>query len=219
MAYWNLDLEKTHVLYNGVNLKQFAPDIPAAQQLRASLGIGDGPVVLYAGRVCHQKGTDVLLDAWSCLRAHFPEVRLVVCGPALQFGNSKQTDLTRRISALGGTYLGAVDETQLPAVMNLCDVFVMPTRQDEMFGMAALEAQACGKPVVCSHHGGLPEVIAERSGMFFPAGDHLALAACLRELLQDQTLHARLAAAARSNAERFSWDRLAERAESLYGTP
>ena len=70
------------------------------------------------------------------------------------------SDLTRRISEVGGIYLGPVQEKDLAATYNLCDVFVMPTRSIEMFGMAALEAQACGKPVVCSQHGGLPEVIS-----------------------------------------------------------
>jgi glycosyltransferase involved in cell wall biosynthesis len=116
-------------------------------------------------------------------------------------------------------YLGAVDDTLLPDLMNLCDVFVMPTRRDEMFGMAALEAQACGKPVVCSRHGGLPEVISEQSGMLFPAGNHIALAACLKRLLRDRDWYAQLASNARSNAERFSWDKLAAELESLYGTP
>jgi glycosyltransferase involved in cell wall biosynthesis len=218
LDYWRLHSSRAHVFYNGVNLKQFAPDRAAGERLRSELGIGDEPVILYVGRVCAQKGTDILLDACAMLKVRMPTVRLVVAGPALRFGSHDASHLTRRIRDVGGLYLGAVDEAQLSDVFNLCDVFVMPTRRDEMFGMAALEAQACGKPVVCSRHGGLVEVISEESGMFFPVEDHAALADCLRILLEDRALHACLAASARTNAARFSWDSLASQLDSLYGT-
>lgn len=215
LAYWNL-ATPAHVVYNGVNLTQFAPDPDAGRQLRASLGLDDDPLILYVGRICEQKGTDVLLSAYSALRQDMPSIRLVAAGPALRFGCAGESDLTARIRRKGGMYLGAVEEDRLRALYNLADIFVMPTRRDEMFGMAALEAQACGKPVVCSRLGGLVEVVSEHSGMLFPAGDADALARCIRTLLSDRPLYLRLAAAARKNALRFSWDTLAVRLETIY---
>jgi glycosyltransferase involved in cell wall biosynthesis len=203
-------------VYNGVNLRQFAPDPDAGRRLRASLGLGEAPVILYVGRICEQKGTDVLLSAYSALRRDVPSVRLVVVGPAMRFGCSVESDLTTRIRQEGGVYLGAVEEGRLCALYNLADVFVMPTRRDEMFGMAALEAQACGKPVVCSRLGGLVEVVSDRSGMLCPAGDAAALASSIRILLSDRPRYLRLAAAARDNASRFSWVTLAARLETIY---
>jgi glycosyltransferase involved in cell wall biosynthesis len=85
-----------------------------------------------------------------------------------------------------------------------------------MFGMAALEAQACGKPVVCSQHGGLPEVISPKSGLFFPVGDAEGLAECLWQLLQDAELYRSKAEAARSNALRFAWPRIVNDLENIY---
>jgi glycosyltransferase involved in cell wall biosynthesis len=138
-----------------------------------------------------------------------------VAGPADQFGNTSHSELTRRISEVGGLYLGPVQEKDLAATYNLCDVFVMPTRSVEMFGMAALEAQACGKPVVCSNHGGLPEVISPKSGLFFPVGNAERLAESLRQLLQDANLYKSKAEASRPNALRFAWPRIVDRLEYI----
>jgi glycosyltransferase involved in cell wall biosynthesis len=216
LAYWKLRTTPAHVLYNGVNLTQFAPDPDAGRKLRASLRLGEAPVILYVGRTCEQKGTDVLLSAYSALRQNMPSVRLVVAGPAMRFGCSGESELTERIRQEGDMYLGAVEEDRLCALYNLADVFVMPTRRDEMFGMAALEAQACGKPVICSRLGGLVEVISERSGMLFTPADAAALAKCITTLLADKPLYRRLAAASRDNASRFSWDDLAATLETIY---
>jgi glycosyltransferase involved in cell wall biosynthesis len=213
--YWGSEGLPTCVLYNGVNLKQFAPDPEAAKARRESLGIGDVKVVLYVGRVCEQKGTDILIRAYERLKDIVSNVRLVVAGPSEQFGRSGENDLVRAIRQTGGLFLGAVEESILPSIYNLADIFVMPTLSLEMFGMAAIEAQACNKPVVCSDHGGLPEVISRESGMFFPVGDSEALAERLSQLLKDDALYASKAGAARKNAMRFGWDRIADELESI----
>src|SRR5260370_37714934 len=114
-----------------------------------------------------------------------PRARLVVAGPPGQFGRTEGIPLTSRIAQVGGLYLGAVDESDLSAVYNMCDAFVMPTREYEMFGMAAAEAQACGKPVVCTRHGGLVAGVSERNGRHFTPGDAPELAAALVELRTD----------------------------------
>jgi glycosyltransferase involved in cell wall biosynthesis len=208
--FWKLTRNKMRVLHNGVNLEQFRPDSAAGKALRDRLELGDDPVVLYVGRVCEQKGSDILIDAYERLKKSMPQVRLVVAGPAEQFGNLGSSPLVARIKAVGGVYLGAIDESDLSAVYNLATVFVMPTRRDEMFGMAAVEAQACGKPVICSRQGGLPEVIPETSGIHFPVGDSGTLASALERVLSDETLYQSLARAARENALRFSWNAIVD---------
>lgn len=217
-AYWGVDGVPLRVLYNGVNLEQFSPDLVGGAARKRALGIEKERVILYVGRVCHQKGTDILIEAFQQLKQNLPNVSLVVAGPAEQFGNSNPTELTRRISEVGGLYLGPVQEKELAATYNLCDVFVMPTRSVEMFGMAALEAQACGKPVVCSNHGGLSEVISAKSGLFFRTGDQVALFETLRRLLRDKDLRDSMAAEARDSASRFEWGTIAEHVESIYRT-
>jgi glycosyltransferase involved in cell wall biosynthesis len=215
-AYWGSNDVPIRTLYNGVNLEQFFPDPASGLARKRALGIEKERVILYVGRVCHQKGTDLLIDAFQHLKQRVASVSLVVAGPAEQFGNSSHTDLTRRISEVGGLYLGPVQEKDLAATYNLCDVFVMPTRSVEMFGMAALEAQACGKPVVCSRHGGLPEVISEKSGVLFPIGDAGALADSLCRLFDDTDLYGSRAESARENALRFAWPKIVEELEEIY---
>ena len=83
--FWQLPERKLRVLYNGVNMEQFRPDPAAAAAERNSLGI-DRRVILYVGRVCKQKGSDVLRRRWSLLNQRRHDLRLVVAGPIGQFG-------------------------------------------------------------------------------------------------------------------------------------
>jgi glycosyltransferase involved in cell wall biosynthesis len=214
--YWGLEPGRFRVMHNGVNLEQFSPKPDRGLAKRRALNIGDERVILYVGRVCEQKGTDLLIEAYLRLRQEFPSVRLVVAGPADEFGKAGETTLTRRIAKSGGLYLGAVEERELSSVYNLADIFVMPTRSIEMFGMAAVEAQACGKPVVASRDGGLPEVISEKSGRFFETGNPVALADQLSLLLKNRELCSSLASTARENASQFSWSRIADQLELAY---
>ena len=219
-AYWSLPADRLAVVYNGVSLQQFRPDSAAGRAQRAKAGIAeDDFAVLYVGRVCHQKGTDLLIEACAELRAEGRNIRPVVAGPIGQFGHQGSNDLTARLEQIGGVYLGAVDEAALPAVYNLCDVFVMPTRIYEMFGMAAIEAQACGKPVVCSNQGGLPEVISSESGLLFEPGSVAGLAANLRRLMDHRSLLHALSKSAVRNAQRFAWETIVDRLDSLYKNP
>jgi glycosyltransferase involved in cell wall biosynthesis len=214
--HWQISTAKVRILYNGVNLAQFRPDTQQADLMRQSLGL-DRRVVLYVGRVCTQKGSDVLMESVRILRKTRTDFTLVVAGPIGQFGVSCDTSQwSASIDAVGGRYIGPVEEDRLAAVYNMADVFVMPTREFEMFGMAAVEAQACGKPVVASDHGGLPETVPEEVGGRFPVGDAPALARRLDALLSDQALYQRCARAALANARRFDWSAICDDLQGYY---
>ena len=216
-SYWSLPADRMRVVYNGVSLQQFYPDPAAGAAYRKAIGIEpDEFVALYVGRVCYQKGTDLLIEACRQLREEGRKLRLVVAGPVGQFGSEGGGELTKRLQETGGIYLGPVEESQLRAVYNLCDVFVMPTLAYEMFGMAAIEAQACGKAVICSNNGGLPEVIPADSGMLFQMGEVAGLTANLRSLMDSRKLHQRLTSAAVPNARRFAWETIATDLEEVY---
>jgi glycosyltransferase involved in cell wall biosynthesis len=106
---WGLPPESARVLHNGVNVDQFRPDYEAGQRMRMELGLGKRPVVLYVGRVCLQKGTDLLLEAYAQLRSRIAELALVVAGPAERFARQSGSPLTDQISRAGGIYLGAIE--------------------------------------------------------------------------------------------------------------
>jgi len=139
-----------------------------------------------------------------------------VAGPIGQFGHEGSDDITAKLQANHGLYLGPVEEEILPSIYNMADVFVLPTRVNEMFGMAAIEAQACGRPVVCSDHGGLPEVVARTSGLLFRSGDLQDLITQLRRLMDEPGLRQRLSDAAVPNAKRFAWESITEELAEIY---
>jgi glycosyltransferase involved in cell wall biosynthesis len=217
-TYWQLPPERLTVCYNGVNSDEFRPNETAGRSERDALDVSS-PIILYVGRICSQKGTDTLLAAYEELKASRPDVMLVLVGPFEQFdrrGSDDEDIWRRRIAAAGALHLGVVNDRRLPALYNAAEVLVMPTTELEMFGMAVVEALACGTPVVASDHGGLKETAPERCGARFPPGDSRALARALRDLLADDARREACADAARQHAMRFAWARVAAQLDPVY---
>jgi glycosyltransferase involved in cell wall biosynthesis len=214
-AYWNLPETKLTPISNGVDCARFHPDAALRAEWRARLGVDGRPIILYVGRLCRQKGTDLLIAAYRMLKR---PAALVVAGPCERFGKTQLSALVAQVQESGGIYLPPLDDADMPGIYNACDVFAMPTRELEMFGMAAVEAQACGKPVVASDHGGLRETVPEAAGTRFRTGDATDLAAHLETLLDDSGLRASLGSGAIENAARYDWPRIAQRCHEVYDT-
>jgi glycosyltransferase involved in cell wall biosynthesis len=214
-AYWDLPESKLAPIPNGVDCARFRPDAALRSEWRARLGANARPVILYVGRLCQQKGTDLLIAAYRMLKR---PAALVVAGPCELFGETRRSALVGQIQEAGGIYLPPLEDADMPGIYNACDIFAMPTRELEMFGMAAVEAQACGKPVVASDHGGLRETVPEKAGVRFRTGDAADLAAHLDALLDRPDSLGDLGAGARENAARYDWPRIAQRCEEVYAT-
>ena len=214
-AYWKLPESKLALIPNGVDCARFHPDADLRAEWRARLGVDGRPLILYVGRLCEQKGTDLLSAAYRLLKR---SAALVAAGPCGQFGNAQTSALAAQIQEAGGIYLPPLDDSDMPGIYNACDIFAMPTRDLEMFGMAAVEAQACGKPVVASDHGGLRETVPETAGIRFRTGDAANLAVQLEALLASADLRDALGAGARANAERYDWPCIARRCQEVYTT-
>ena len=214
--YWSFPLADYRVLPNGVNVEQFSPDDSRRVAARQRYGLNRQLVIGYVGRVCEQKGSDTLAEAFRRVKKAHPDAALLVAGPTDFFGQTRPTPLTDQIEAVGGRWLGPVPEDEVADVFRSLDICAMPTRQDEMFGMAAAEALSSGTPVVCSNLGGLPEVVPSSAGVLVQPGDAEALAEELIALCDDRAALARLAAAAPGEASKFTWPAIADRAEKLY---
>ena len=112
------------------------------------------------------------------------------------------------------TTVGVVDD--VAPFLQAADLLLLPSAS-ESFGLVALEAMASSVPVVASRAGGLPEVVPDgKAGFLLPAGDVEAMAARAVQLLTDEGLHARFAAAGRRQAARFGCDEVVPRFEALY---
>jgi D-inositol-3-phosphate glycosyltransferase len=116
------------------------------------------------------------------------------------------------------TFLGARDQDQLRYYYNAATFVVMPSRY-ESFGMVALEAMACGRPVIASEVGGLAYLVRDgETGFHVPEGDPVALASAIARLLQDERLRERLGRQALAWAQNYAWSNVADRLLNTFGT-
>jgi D-inositol-3-phosphate glycosyltransferase len=197
----------------GVDTDLFAPG--AAEDARAALGLDPGPVVLYAGRIAPIKGLDTLLDAIERLRERACPVRLLVIGgDADEVQNGHEAELRDRAARAGldgaVTFIGAQSQERLRTYYRAADVVVMPSYY-ESFGMVALEAMACGRPVIASRVGGLPITVRDGvTGYLVPEGDVARLAERIDVLLGDPDLRGRLGFEGVRWAAQHRWPCVAE---------
>jgi glycosyltransferase involved in cell wall biosynthesis len=154
---------------------------------------------LFAGRLTPQKGVDTALRALAAAPAG---VRLRVVGEG-EWGRAYR-NLARRLGVPDRVaWLGALSWDRLRTEYRRCGVFLMPSRR-EPFGLAALEAQACGAPVIAARVGGLPEVVVDgETGLLVPPDDPAALADAARRA--DPEARARLGRAAAAAAAQRDW--------------
>ncbi|WP_420034729.1 glycosyltransferase family 4 protein [Streptomyces sp. cg28] len=158
---------------NGVDLERFRPEGPAADT-----GDSEGPLVVCVGRLCRQKGQDVLVEAWPDVLARVPGARLVLVG------DGPDLDRLRATAPPSVRFAGSVDDAA--PWYRAADLVVLPSRW-EGIALAPLEAMACGKPVLVTDVDGaresLPPPLADRC--LAPPDDPAALARALSGLLRD----------------------------------
>ncbi|OLF15755.1 D-inositol-3-phosphate glycosyltransferase [Actinophytocola xanthii] len=206
--------EKLNTVAPGVDLDLFRPGDRAAA--RAALGIRPDAVVLaFVGRIQPLKAPDVLLRAAAELlaRGAVPRERLVVlvAGGPSGSGLEAPTSLHELGASLGISdvlrFLPPRRGAALVEVYRAADVVAVPSH-NESFGLVALEAQACGTPVVAAAVGGLPVAVADGETGVLVQGHHpVPWAAALERVATSPRLWARLAARAVTHATEFSWDR------------
>lgn len=202
--------ERVRVVHPGIHPRFAAPPPERAGAILRARGI-DGPYVLHMGGLGPVKNVTALLEAFRVVRdrAKTP-YRLVLAGD-LRWAGSLPRDVERL--GLGGAvrFLGFVDDDALPAVYAGATTLVLPSWW-EGFGFPALEAMACGTPVLAARVGAVPEVLGD-AALFFAPESPLELAEHLGRVSTDDDLRRELAARGRARAARFTWERAA--AETL----
>ncbi len=184
--------------------------------IRQRLLLGDGPILLSAGRLVPRKGHVTIVEALPAVLESFPNAVVVMAGrgPAV-------SDASRRAAELGVRdsirMPGYVSDTDLAALYTLCDVFVLPAGADdrgqvEGFGLVFLEANAYGKPVIGGRSGGTPDAVLDGvTGLLIEPNDPVALAGAVLRLLNNPAESRRLGERGRERARtEFTWRRFCE---------
>jgi glycosyltransferase involved in cell wall biosynthesis len=216
-AALGIPAERFTVVAEGVDAP-FESD-PAAGDagLRAGCGAPAGGYVLWAGsmrRPDPRKALDVLVEAMGALEAEGRGVPLVLAGAP--GAASEQLATLARERGVGLHLPGFVSDQTLAALYRGAAAAVLPSRH-EGFGLPALEAMACGTPLVAGRSGNLPDLCGD-AALLVPAGDPRELAVALGVVLGDAALAARLRVAGPRRAAAFSWRRCAEETAAVYRT-
>ncbi len=224
---YGADANKIAIVPCGVDLDLFHPMPP--EEARRALGLpASRRVVLFVGRIEPLKGIDTLLRAMALIAPEIPhwqeDLSVIIIGGAPGAGAERaRAELARleRLRAELGiedlvTFLGAKDQDSLVYYYSAAEMVVMPSHY-ESFGMVALEAMACGTPVVASKVGGLAFNVQDgRTGFLVPEGDAETLAAKIRLLLADVDLREKLGRQAAHWAQSYGWSVVADQIIDLY---
>jgi D-inositol-3-phosphate glycosyltransferase len=209
--------EKVKVIPCGVDLDLFHPMDKV--RARSELGFSNSStILLYAGRIQAFKGIDILLRAVACLLAD-KELHLFIIGGDLE-SEDEITRLRTLSTELGidgkVTFYGATEHGKMPLFYSAADICVVPSYH-ESFGLVALEALACGTPVVASRVGGLTTIIKDgETGYLVDELTPEAFAQRLELLLNDEKIKQRMGDAAHSSVMKYEWSMVARQVLNVY---
>ncbi|WP_419921487.1 glycosyltransferase [Candidatus Poriferisodalis sp.] len=223
-SLYDVPPERVHVLTPGVDRAMFAPGQRHAA--RAAIGLRPGPVLLFVGRIQPLKGAELATETLAALRAGCAggaDAQLVIVGgPSGPDGDATLARLHAMVTDLGlddaVTFVDPLPHHLLSTYYRAADVCLVPSRS-ESFGLVALEAAACGTPVVASDVGGLRDNVVDGvTGFLVARRDSGAFAQRVTEILSDPLLGLRLGDAGSRRAESFTWRASARAAlEALSG--
>ncbi|MDQ3692036.1 MAG: glycosyltransferase [Chloroflexota bacterium] len=216
--------EKVCTIPPGVDLDHFRPLDQASS--RAGLGLSpDDRVVLFVGRIDPIKGIDTLIEAVALMAGdpRHPDPTVLFVGGDLDDHGQPTGPLAGVVESvrrrgLAGCFrfIGSRPQTELPAIYSAADVVAVPSNY-ESFGLVAVEAMACGTPVVATRAGGLAFTVEDGvSGLLVAPRAPAELAEALTSLITDEPLRRSLAAGARPTAERFAWPAVASSVLHVY---
>jgi D-inositol-3-phosphate glycosyltransferase len=221
--HYGTDGDRIAVIPGGVDTSVFRPHDRAEARRRLMLPAAPTKLVLFVGRIEPLKGLDTLIHAVSHIRDD--ETRLIVVGGDAHAREDQWSGEERRLRALVHdlqlndrvAFIGSRPQAQLPLLYSAADVVAVPSHY-ESFGLVALEAQACGTPVVASRVGGLTYTVRDGvSGFLVPADDPHAFAARIGQLVDHEGLREEMGAHAIQNAQSYDWSAIAGQMLDLYG--
>ena len=224
---YRADRRNIEIVSPGVDLARFRPI--STREAQEWIGVPeDHRMLLFVGRIEPLKGVDNILRAFALLREESPELLDNVCmcviGGDVE-GAPQEPEMMRLLALrdelkLGErvTFLGARDQDTLQYYYAAAEALIMPSDY-ESFGMVALEAMACGTPVIASEVGGLAFLVQDGvNGFHVPTREPAALAERICTILTDDEKRAQMSAAAQRTAQHYGWPVIADRLLHVFGT-
>jgi glycosyltransferase involved in cell wall biosynthesis len=209
------DPEKIRVLHNGVDVNRFRPLNGVKNEMRKKLGISkDSSVVLTVRRLVYKNGIDTLIESAKKATKKNPRLVFLVVGKGPDFEKVKE-----KIEQLGMQknfrLTGFISDEDLPFYYNIADFFVLPSKSGEGLPLVALEAMACGVPVIATNVGGISEVMKEDYGKLVPPNSPDSLAEAILEFSHRElsTLKKDLRVMIE---QKYSWDKNVEKLVEIY---
>jgi D-inositol-3-phosphate glycosyltransferase len=224
---YKLDKHKVTIIPPGVDTARFYPI--AAEEAKEFIGIPPhGRMILFVGRIEPLKGLETLIRAIAALRPtglliDCPHYLAVIGGEpdaSQEEMSAEMARLQELVKTLGlgdlVLFLGKRSQDTLPYYYSAADVLVMPSHY-ESFGMVALEAMACGTPVIATQVGGLAFLVKDgETGFVVPDGDPIAMGEKLAQLICQDDLRNRLGDQAHSYAQQYAWEKITRQIISVY---
>jgi len=222
---YKADPNKMVIIPPGVDVGHFYP-IPS-DEAKSFIGLHpEDRMILFVGRIEPLKGVDTLIEAMACLKLKQDgrPVHLAIIGGDPSASPEQMTTEMTRLQKLcddlgldqSVVFLGKRDQDKLPYYYSAAEVVVMPSHY-ESFGMVALEAMACGTPVIASEVGGLAYLVRDgETGFTIPAEEPEMLCEKLSWLLNDEALHQKMSGQAAEYAQDYAWEKIAKQIVEVY---
>lgn len=208
--------DKLFVIPNGVKAEKFVEHAPDLDNFRKGHAHPDEKIVFYVGRLVHEKGVQVLLDAVPKILHRVPKTKFIIAGKG-----PSEKELHHRAVEMGIAerihFTGFIDDLSRNSLYKVASVAVFPSLY-EPFGIVALEAMAAGTPVVVSDIGGFAEIIQHgRNGLTTYVGNSQSLADNIVTILEAPEFAKKLMKQASSDVNtKYQWSKIAEQTEVIY---
>jgi glycogen synthase len=234
LQHFNVDPEKVHVIYNGIDTEEYQPVDPAPALAKFKVPT-DKPYVLFVGRITRQKGIIHLVEAIQHMHAGYNVVLCAGAPDTPEIAAEMKAAVAEASKKRGGVYWidEMVSKTDIIQLYSGAEVFCCPSIY-EPFGIINLEAMACETPVVAAMVGGIPEVVVhDETGYLVPVAQQKEspfaplnpaayaedLAHQINRLMGDPEKCRAFAKAGRARAlEQFSWSSIAQQTHDLYAS-
>ena len=216
--FYDIEEEKIHIIYNGVDVQKFKPNKDRAG-LRRELGLEEKQkIILFVGRLYQRKGLDTLFQSISKVVQNFKNAKFVISGEGFRQNKEKLLKLAEKLKIENSVlFVGYFPDEKLPDLYAASDIFVLPALY-ENFPFAILEAQATGLPVISTKVGGIPELVTNnKNGLLVEPANSKQLTEEIIILLKNPKFAEELGKRGRRLVEeKFSWRLMANEVVDLY---